>query len=843
MSNPFIADNSNKKLEAEANRYLTTRVRNAEKGVEKSIDKTKKVAGKVAGKAAQKTFASTKGLQDYLVNNLLKGTKQEEHKEKVDAKDILRGKKNISRTGKVLRGFGDKVRGLGKGGKALNTAQKGAKAAKTAQKGAKIANAAQKGTKAVKAAKMGATALKVAKVAKVAKTGRNALKLAQLGKIALTGGAALAGGPVGIALFAGSIAAPYAIGAIWKNREKIYEGGKNLAIKSQLKADEIVGIVKGKGAEVGDIVPEAKGLTVEDNGGKTLLQVDNKGKVKQNNFEDKIHLAFIQGEGKEKKMLLDEEDIRDFEYVDEWQSTSEATIDESNVAPEKETLIQKDIAPIQTPEKETLIQEGVAPVQAPEKNKEQPTINLESTIEVGSDRGKTSLNANPEIAQGASNIPNTIVPEDTEKSAIAPPAQQEAAVGEPGIVATGEISGVDVVRNSLAALALNNPNNAQIQATTSLLGDTIDAAEANAKTPAATNKKQKFNANQAGSAVMDLFNRESKDDESLSTQKYDIERKGRTFFLKDKEGNTLLEASKTMVGTKVVNNIKDPEQMQDLKFLGEDLADSRGITGGFKPPTPQASKANDSDLTPGKTLIDLFDRHSPDGQPIETAEYNIHKQGNQYQLQDKEGKTLFSAQKEKSGDISVQGKLTNKLKQEFTTLKQDLAKGDGALGFYKMGFRLVKAGVMATAGAALIGLFKEHSKDKETLATKDYDISRRGNQYALRDKNKNLLMVANDTPAGIETKIAESGKLKQDLDFLSQELAGKMPLTGGFKPEAENLQTKKVDPAAQTPANAVVSTKTEPTLTNRFEKYKTNENMQVGSSVKTKTASKGMEIG
>ena len=390
--------------------------------------------------------------------------------------------------GKTSRGLGraaSKTRSLGKAAKLGNTLSK-VKNVGRAGRFAKTLGIAKNAGTVAKGARTANTAYKAVKVAKLANTGR----------ILATGGVALAGGPVGIAILAGSVIAPIAIEAVWKNREKIYDGGKKLVNHSKIGTADIGAMVKGKNSKPGEVVSELAGMKVtgDDRDKTTLLEADDKGKILTNKFTPEQKLAFYQEKNGEKSMLLDEADLY--------------------------------------------------PNQA------------------------TSI-VNP------------------------------AGVGS----SKAEVSGTSVVSNTLTSLAGNNPGNPEIQKQTAFLGNNLTQAQVNI--PAKANVKESIKLNEAGSSIINLFNSElspKKRNQTLETEDYSISRRGNDYFLKDKSGNLLLQATNTGFGAKIKSSNLNSAQKEDLGYLKEDLRLNEGITGGFMPKIPQTIGKNEiAASTPAKS--------------------------------------------------------------------------------------------------------------------------------------------------------------------------------------------------------------------------------------------------
>lgn len=383
------------------------------------------------------------------------------------------GKKGgLGKSKSLTQRLGNKVRGITRGAKNGRTI-----------KAASKANKIGRFTKTLTMAKNAGNVAKAAKVAYTAKKAHTAIKLAQVGRIAVQGGVALAGGPVGIGLLVGSVVAPIAIEHIWKNREQIYEGGKDLVSQSRLMAEDVSGILKGKNAREGEIVPEAKGLKITGDNQQTLLDVDKDGKVLTNNFAPEQKLAFYQDKQGEKSMLIDEADL--------------------NLAPS-------------------------------------PKANI------------PFLEGQPSNISGQSSQQN----------------------------------GSSIVSNTLKNLTENNPGNPQIQQQAQFLNGNLTEAKQSVLNPQDSNLNSSIKLNEAGSSIVNLYNSQTRPGERnkpLETEEYSISRRGNDYFLRDKEGNNLLTATDTGFGTKVKFSNLNPQQVEDLGYLKQDLRLNEGITGGFAP--------------------------------------------------------------------------------------------------------------------------------------------------------------------------------------------------------------------------------------------------------------------
>ncbi|MGB5711502.1 MAG: hypothetical protein WBM44_11415 [Waterburya sp.] len=800
MNNPFETKNDMTKLNNAAYDHLNMLNEHTKENIMEVAKTPKKAAEAIASKAVKKSKEALKELSDKLSEN----------NQTNDSSISSQGRKKLKN--KVLRNIGDKARsGISKG-KNIAKIGKGAKIGKNAAKAANMA-------------KIGSKGLKGFKLVRNLKKARSAIKLAQIGRAALTGGAAIAGGPVGIALFVGSFVAPYAIEAIWKNREKIYEGGKSIV--SKLSEKDIKDIAKAKQGQVGETV-ETKDLKIEGDNGKTLLEVDDQGKILTNEFTQESNLAFYQEKDGEKVMVMDEEWLEDPELeIDESENT---TIEPGQKLEANSQSNSKQDTEIQSPplekeavenpqissEQNTKLPPPPPPIEIENVNSQQ--INSETTVEIGNKQKLIRPNAViPETLIPEPEIPQNLNQSAIAESAISPPVETQETV------ATEEmVSGIDVVQNSLENLVANNQGNTQIKNQQEYFRDTIDVAQENSfaiePDPQIlhSNEKPNFNQNKAGSSIIDLFEANSADGEHLATKDYDIQRRGRSYFLKDLEGNVLLEARKPAVGTKINQNNLNPAQKQDLNFLREDLEENKGITGGFKLAIRAAKSA--IALTPGATMIRLFNENAKslaDGEGLSTDKYNINKEGNVYKLSDKEGNLLFSAQRTSEGKIATKGKLTESLKQDFRALQNDLSQGRVISGAFKIATRALGAVFMASPGGKIVNLFNNHSKDGNNLQTENYDISRKDNNYFVKDRqNQKLLMRAKITPDNVESTISNNSQLKTDLQNLGQSL-NNTEITGGFKPEANSHQIDS------TP------------LVNRFEKYQTTDTLPKGTTKET----------
>jgi hypothetical protein len=443
-----------------------------------ALEGVKGLLGQNKSRQNQKKDSQLEQLSDYLPNDK-KITQRLGNKTRGISR-IFKGK-----TSRGLSKAASKTRSLGKAAKLGNTLSK-VKNVGRAGRFAKTLGIAKNAGIVAKRAKTANTAYKAVKVAKLANTGR----------ILATGGVALAGGPVGIAVLTGSVIAPIAIEAVWKNREKIYDGGKKLVNHSKIATADIGAMVKGKTSKPGEVVPELAGMKVtgDDRDKTTLLEADDQGKILTNKFAPEQKLAFYQEKNGEKSMLLDEADLY--------------------------------------------------PNQA------------------------TSI-VNP------------------------------AGVGS----SKAEVSGISVVSNTLTSLAGNNPGNPEIQKQTAFLGNNLTQAQANI--PVKANVQESIKLNEAGSSIINLFNSElppKKRNQTLETEDYSISRRGNDYFLKDKSGNLLLQATNTGFGTKIKSSNLNPAQKEDLGYLKEDLRLNEGITGGFMPKIPQAIGKNEiAASTPAKS--------------------------------------------------------------------------------------------------------------------------------------------------------------------------------------------------------------------------------------------------
>lgn len=293
MSNPFIPDNNNRQLEGDARRYAQQRMARFGHMINPSLIK-ETITGFIPKSAALLK----------LMIQLMQRINPFDQNRNQDRNNRLQGYSNraLDRLmknnpgkgrGKILNGLGNKGRNLIRGAKTVNKVRKATKAASMAKK----AHTAHK-------------ALRIAHTAKKLKTVATIGKAARVAMVA-RGGLALAGGPVGIAVFGASLAAPYVIESVWKNRHRIYNSSAQEVAKSDLGLEDSVNIVKAKNAKVGEIVPEAKQLKIADTEGKVLFESDKQGKVLTNGFAPEHKLNFYQEDeaSGEKSILLSEPEI------------------------------------------------------------------------------------------------------------------------------------------------------------------------------------------------------------------------------------------------------------------------------------------------------------------------------------------------------------------------------------------------------------------------------------------------------------------------------------------------------------------------------------------------------
>ncbi|MEY2832912.1 MAG: hypothetical protein RLZZ574_2171 [Cyanobacteriota bacterium] len=197
------------------------------------------------------------------------------------------------------------------------------------------------------------------------------------------------------------------------------------------------------------------------------------------------------------------------------------------------------------------------------------------------DLSKTNENGSNSI--GKTLVPEAVIPEDQSKAAVTPgaiaPGAKNQKEGQQDNQGNQEESGLNSITRTLDALIKNNKGNKDVVAQAKKLKSTIKESEQNTK----PQKDNKFNANQAGANMIKLFKQESKDDKSLTTESYDITRRGKEYTMSDKLGNTLLVAKDNgSFGTGIQENNLTPDTKKDLKYLGEDLDQKKPSTGGFE---------------------------------------------------------------------------------------------------------------------------------------------------------------------------------------------------------------------------------------------------------------------
>ncbi len=293
MSNPFIPDNNNRQLEGNARRYAQQRMARFGHMINPSLIK-ETMTGFIP-----KSAALLKLMIQLMqrINPFDRNRNQDRNNRRQGlgnrALDRLMKNNPGKGRGKILNSLGNKGRNLIRGAKTVNKARKATKAASMAKK-----------------ARTAHQALRIAHTAKKLKTVATIGKAARVAMVA-PGGLALAGGPVGIAVFGASLAAPYVIGSIWKNRHRIYNSSAREVAKSDLGLEDSVNIVRAKNAKVGEIVPEAKQLKIADTEGKVLFESDKQGKVLTNGFAREHKLNFYQEDeaSGEKSILLAEPEI------------------------------------------------------------------------------------------------------------------------------------------------------------------------------------------------------------------------------------------------------------------------------------------------------------------------------------------------------------------------------------------------------------------------------------------------------------------------------------------------------------------------------------------------------
>jgi hypothetical protein len=197
------------------------------------------------------------------------------------------------------------------------------------------------------------------------------------------------------------------------------------------------------------------------------------------------------------------------------------------------------------------------------------------------DLSKTNENGSNSI--GKTLVPEAAIPEDRSKAAVTPgaiaPGAKNQKEGQQDNQGNQEESGLNSITRTLDALIKNNKGNKDVVAQAKKLKSTIKESEQNTK----PQKDNKFNANQAAANMIKLFKQESKNDKSLTTESYDITRRGKEYTMSDKLGNTLLVAKDNgSFGTGIQENNLTPDTKKDLKYLGEDLDQKKPSTGGFE---------------------------------------------------------------------------------------------------------------------------------------------------------------------------------------------------------------------------------------------------------------------
>jgi hypothetical protein len=195
----------------------------------------------------------------------------------------------------------------------------------------------------------------------------------------------------------------------------------------------------------------------------------------------------------------------------------------------------------------------------------------------------SKANENGSNSIGKTLVPKAVIPEDQSKAAVTPeaiaPGAKNQKEGQQDNQGNQEESGLNSITRTLDALIKNNKGNKDVVAQAKKLKSTIKESEQNTK----PQKDNKFNANQAGANMIKLFKQESKDDKSLTTQSYDITRRGKEYTMSDKLGNTLLVAKDNgSFGTGIQENNLTPNAKKDLNYLGQDLDQKKPSTGGFE---------------------------------------------------------------------------------------------------------------------------------------------------------------------------------------------------------------------------------------------------------------------
>lgn len=346
--------------------------------------------------------------------------------------------------------------------------------------------------------------------------------------------------------------------------------------------------------------------------------------------------------------------------------------------------------------RQSLFVNQIEPVKAPKNNhqanfatqsQDQPTV-------IQEERDKTP---SPEAKVQIETIPGEIgfIQWNSKQSNIAPEYQDDSndyeEVEEPSIELE---DGLSVINRSLQSLARNNQQNPQVQQTVEFLTESVQQAEENSRedspiqTASTNQQKVRFNQNQAGSAVIDLFKSHNNGRNPMTAGKYQVERKGKSYFLKDKQGKVLLQARKTLFGTGIKHNSLNNEQKADLNYLREDLKLGEGISGNFKsrPPRPKTAEqtAQKEGFNPGKAIIKLFNDHSQDHYNLQTQKYNIKREGANYQVFDKSGNLLITTTKDEQNRVTSKGVFSPQLKYDLKVLGGDQRMNELLSGNFKV---------------------------------------------------------------------------------------------------------------------------------------------------------------
>lgn len=294
MSSPFETDNNDRKLKEAGDSYLQDRTKSITGFLGNSATWTVKGAATLIVLATVKSFSK--------ISNLFKN--QNKKPKQNNNSSVSSPKKTNTFFKDTSNKVGDKARNVMS--KQNNNSQQNDFETKP-------------DLKVTKNKSLFATANKQAeeksKLKKTLEKGeqiQTGLKIAQVAKTVSAGGVAAAGGPIGITLVAAGIAAPMVIGAIWKNRNKVYEAKDGQVTNSQINLDDTLDIIKSKQGKVGETMPEAKGLKIESDEGKTLFEADEKGKILTNDLPQDKQLYFFQEDenGKPTNLVTEPKDLK-----------------------------------------------------------------------------------------------------------------------------------------------------------------------------------------------------------------------------------------------------------------------------------------------------------------------------------------------------------------------------------------------------------------------------------------------------------------------------------------------------------------------------------------------------